>query len=115
VAGAAITFLKFFFDENFVIPNPMVPSSDGLSLVPYTGSDAGQMTVLGELHKLASNVSFGHGIHPGIHWRASTYASILLGEALAIAMLQDRISCYHEKFSVTFTKLDGHKVTISNL
>jgi len=34
VGGAAITLLKFFFDENYVIPNPMVPSSDGLSLVP---------------------------------------------------------------------------------
>jgi len=114
VAGAGITFLKFFFDENFVIPNPMVPTSDGLSLVPYTGPDAGQITVGGELNKLASNVSFGHGIHPGIHWRYSTYASILLGEAMAISMLQDRAQLYNEKFSITFTKLDGNKVTISN-
>jgi hypothetical protein len=115
VAGAAITFLKFFFDENYVLPNPMVPSSDGLSLQPYTGPDAGQITVGGELAKLASNISFGHGVHAGIHWRASTYASILLGEAMAISMLQNRAQCYHEKFSVTFTKLDGTKATISNL
>ncbi|HKS76918.1 MAG TPA: vanadium-dependent haloperoxidase [Terriglobales bacterium] len=114
VGGAAITFLKFFFDENFVIPNPMVPTSDGLSLVPYTGSDAGQITVGGELNKLMSNVSFGHGIHAGIHWRKSTYNSNLLGEAMAIGMLQDRAKTYNEKFSVTFTKLDGNKVTISN-
>jgi len=114
VGGAAITFLKFFFDENFVIPNPMVPSSDGLSLQPYTGGDAGQITVGGELNKLMSNVSFGHGILPGIHWRASTYASNLLGEAMAIGMLQDRAKTYNEKFTVTFTKLDGNKVTISN-
>ena len=26
------------------IPHPVVPTSDGLSLVPYTGSDAGQLT-----------------------------------------------------------------------
>lgn len=114
VGGAAITLLKFFFDENFVIPNPMVPSSDGLSLQPYTGGDAGQITVGGELNKLMSNVSFGHGIHPGIHWRKSTYNSNLLGEAMAIGMLQDRAKTYNEKFSVTFTKLDGNKVTISN-
>ena len=114
VGGAAITFLKFFFDENYVIPNPLVPSNDGLSLEPYTGKDAGQITVGGELNKLASNVSFGHGIHPGIHWRASTYASNLLGEAMAIGMLQDKAKCYNEKFSVTFTKLDGNKVTITN-
>ncbi|HZQ67777.1 MAG TPA: vanadium-dependent haloperoxidase [Terriglobales bacterium] len=114
VGGAAITFLKFFFDENWVIPNPMVPSSDGLSLVPYTGPDADQITVGSELHKLMSNVSFGHGVHAGIHWRASTYASNLLGEAMAIGMLQDRAKTYNEKFTVTFTKLDGTKQTITN-
>ena len=40
VAGACITVLKFFFDGNFVIPNPMVATNDGLSLIPYTGADA---------------------------------------------------------------------------
>jgi hypothetical protein len=57
VAGACITVLKFFFDGNFVIPNPVVPSSDGLSLQPYTGGDAGQITVNGELNKIANNIS----------------------------------------------------------
>src|SRR4029077_10523547 len=41
VGGACITVLKFFFDGDFAIPNPVVPMSDGLSLVRYTGSDAG--------------------------------------------------------------------------
>src|SRR5256714_14396179 len=67
VAGACITVLKFFFDADFVIPNPVVPSNDGQTLLPYTGSDAGQITVGGELNKLANNVSFGHGVHAGIH------------------------------------------------
>ena len=34
VAGAAATVLKWFFDETFVIPNPKVPTSDGLGLMP---------------------------------------------------------------------------------
>lgn len=114
VAGACITFLKFFFDETYVIPNPQVPSSDGLSLGAYTGSDAGQITVGGELNKLARNVSFGHGVHAGIHWRSDTDWSMTLGEAMAISVLQDKAQCYNEKFSITFTKLDGNKVTISN-
>jgi len=114
VAGAGITFLKFFFDESYVIQNPMVPTSDGLALVPYTGGDAGQITVGGELNKLAHNVSFGHGIHAGIHWRQDSDVSIQLGEAFAISVLKDRAKTYHEKFSISFTKLDGHKVTISN-
>lgn len=114
VAGACITILKFFFDNNFVVPNPVVPSSDGLSLTPYTGSDAGQMTVAGELNKLANNVSFGHGIHAGIHWRTDTSSSIQLGEAVAISMLQDRAATYAEPFTISFQKIDGSTATISN-
>lgn len=114
VGGACITMLKFFFDETWVFPNPLVPSSDGTTLNDYTGGDAGQITVGGELNKLARNVSFGHGVHAGIHWRSDTDSSMLLGEALAISYLQDRAHCYNEKFSITFTKLDGNKVTISN-
>ena len=43
VGGACITLLKFFFDGDHLIPNPLVPTGDGLSLEPYTGSDAGQI------------------------------------------------------------------------
>ena len=114
VGGACITLLKFFFDGSHVWPSPMVPSSDGLSLAAYTGQDAGQITVNGELNKLAHNVSFGHGIHAGIHWRSDTETSLLLGEALALSFLQDRAQCYNEKFTVQLTKLDGSIATITN-
>lgn len=114
VGGACITLLKFFFDGNYVIPSPLVPTSDGLSLVPYTGSDAGEITVNGELNKLARNVTFGHGIHAGIHWRSDSEQSMLLGEALAISVLQDKAHCYNEKFTIQITKLDGTTATISN-
>jgi len=114
VAGACITVLKFFFDGNFVIPNPQVPSSDGTTLNDYAGSDAGQMTVNGELHKVADNVSFGHGIHAAIHWRSDTDTSVELGEAVALSVLQDRAHTYNEKFTVKLTKLDGTTATISN-
>ncbi len=114
VAGACITVLKFFFDGSFLVPNPQKPSSDGSTLIPYSGSDAGQLTVNGELHKIADNVSFGHGIHAGIHWRSDTDTSVELGEAVALAVLQDRAHTYNEKFTVTLTKLDGSTATISN-
>jgi hypothetical protein len=114
VAGACITVLKFFFDGNFVIPNPAVPTDDGLSLVPYTGSDAGQLTVNGELNKLGHNVSFGHGIHAGIHWRSDTDTSMLLGEAVALSYLRDKARTYNEPFTVQLTKFDGTTATISN-
>ena len=114
VGGACITVLKFFFDGNFVIPNPVVPADDGLSLDPYTGSDAGQLTVHGELNKLGHNVSFGHGIHSGIHWRSDTDISLKLGEAVALSILHDKAQTYNEKFSVQLTKFDGTTATISN-
>lgn len=114
VAGACITVLKFFFDNDFVIPNPVVPGNDGLSLLPYTGGDAGQLTVSGELNKLANNISFGHGTHSGIHWRSDTSSSIQFGEAVAISMLQDRATTYAEEFTVRLRKIDGTIATISN-
>jgi hypothetical protein len=111
VAGACITVLKFFFDGEATIPNPQIPSADGLTLVPYTGA---KLTVNGELHKLAHNISFGHGIHAGIHWRSDTDFSILLGEAVALNFLQDQAWTYKEDFAVRLTKLDGKPVTIKN-
>jgi len=114
VGGACLTVLKFFFDGDFVIPDPVVPSTDGLSLQPYTGSDAGQLTVNGELNKLGHNVSFGHGTHAGIHWRSDTDTSLLLGEACALSFLNEKAKTYNEPFSVTLQKFDGTTATITN-
>ena len=114
VAGACITVLKFFFDGGFLIPNPLVSSSDGQTVSRYTGPDAGSLTVNGELHKLAHNISFGHGIHAGIHWRSDTETSIQLGEAVALSYLRDRAHTYNEQFSVSLIKVDGTIATITN-
>jgi membrane-associated phospholipid phosphatase len=111
-AGAAITILKWFFDETFVIPNPLVPTSDGTGVMPYTGSDAGQMTVGGELNKLASNVGFGR-VDAGIHWRQDIVQGMLLGEAVAISLLKDQGHLYNENYNgFTFTKFDGTQITV---
>lgn len=114
VGGACATILKFIFNESFVIPHPMVPSDDGTSLLPYTGSDAGEITVGGEINKLAHNVSFAHGIHSGIHWRSDSDQSLILGETYAISVLQDYAKSYAEPFTISFTKFDGTTATISN-
>jgi hypothetical protein len=118
VAGACITVLKFFLDcdqpfAGLSVP-VLEPAPDGLSLVPYKGVDKSAMTVNGELHKLAHNISFGHGIHAGIHWRSDTDWSIILGEAVALKYLQDQAYGYNEKISIKLRKLDGSLQTISN-
>lgn len=111
VGGACITVLKFFFDGNFVIPNPVEASHSGTKLTPYVGPP---LTVQGELNKLGHNITFGHGIHPGIHYRSDSDSSLLLGEAVALSILQDKASACNEKLSVTITKFDGTTATISN-
>jgi hypothetical protein len=101
--------LKFFFDGELKIPNPKVPAPDGLSLMPYTNPDRNQMTVNGELHKLAHNISFGHGILAGIHWRSDTDYSLLLGEEVAIRFLEDQKWTYtpdNENFEIKIRKMD---------
>ena len=72
------------------------------------------MTVNGELSKLAWNVTFGHGIHAGIHFRSSSYWSMLLGEQVGISILTDRANSYAEPFNIQITKFDGTTATITN-
>lgn len=116
VGGACITVLKFFYDGNAPINQPMAPASDGLSVVPYsyTNADKDAMTVNGELNKLAHNITYGHGLHAGIHWRSDSDDSMLLGEAIAISVLQDLAKTYKESFQITINKLDGSIATITN-
>ena len=111
VGGACITVLKFFFDGNFVIPNPMVANTAGTALLPYAGTP---LTVNGELNKLGHNVTFGHGLHAGIHYRSDSDESLMLGEAIALSILQDKAATYNEPFSVNITKFDGTIATVSN-
>jgi hypothetical protein len=111
IAGACVTVLKAFFSESFVLPSPVVASDDGQSLLPYTGADAGQITVGGELNKLADNVALGRNM-AAVHWRSDAALSLLLGEALAISVLRDQRHIYNEPFDgFTFTKFDGTTIT----
>jgi len=112
IAGACVTALKAFFDDTFVLPSPIVASDDGQTLVPYTGADAGQITVGGELNKLASNVALGRDM-AGVHWRSDAKEALLLGEAVTISILRDQRSTYNEPFDgFTFTKFDGRTITV---
>ena len=122
VGGACITLLKFFFDGSQKIRpllthagrDVVLPSTDGLSLDTYTGADRDNLDINGELNKLAYNISFGHGIHVGIHFRSSSYWSILLGEQIALSVLRDRARSYNEPFAISITKFDGTTATITN-
>ena len=116
VAGACVTILKSWFNESTLLVDigldPLEPSDDGLSLVPYTGSDAGSLTVGGELNKIASNVALGRNT-AGVHWRSDATESHKLGEQITIGILRDHRACYNEVFSgFSLTKFDGTTITV---
>src|SRR5262249_23312951 len=118
IAGACATILKAAFDGSTpfsALTNGRIEmaSEDGRSLVPYTGSDASQITVNGEIDKLASNIGLGRDF-AGIHWRSDYVAGLILGEAVAISILGDQSNLYAgEDFTgFTITRLDGRTITV---
>jgi hypothetical protein len=115
VAGACVTILKAWFEESTKLADlgvaPVQPSGDGLSLVVYAGNDAGELTIGGELNKIAANVALGRNI-AGVHWRSDATESLKLGESIAIEILKEARSCYNEDFDgFSLTKFDGTVVT----
>ncbi len=116
VAGACVTILKAWFKESTKLVDiglsPVEPIVDGSNLVAYADADAGDLTVGGELNKLASNVALGRNT-AGVHWRSDGTESMKLGEQLAIGILQDQKACYNETFGgFSLTKFDGTQVTV---
>lgn len=104
IAGACCTVLKALFDEGFPIDRPVLARPDGLSLAPYTGPE---LTVGGELDKLASNLSYGRNA-AGIHWRSDAEAGLRLGEAVALQVLRETEGCVPEgPLRGSFTNFDG--------
>ena len=111
-SGAMATILKAFFDESTPIENPVQADATGTTLVAYTGADASQMTVGGELNKLAGNIAiFRNGA--GVHWRSDYTESLLLGESIAIGLLQEMSLGFNEDDAYfELTRFDGIKVRI---
>lgn len=109
VAGACTTILKALFDESQPLPDIVVPGEDGTTLVPRP--DLG-LTVGGELNKLAVNVALGRSF-AGIHYRSDGIEGILLGEQVAIRLLQDLVETLPEDFAgYSFTGFRGKPITI---
>ncbi len=128
VAGACVTVLKAWFAERtplkaYLAANPkhspfkgMAPPEDPVALatpdatgvlVPYTGADADEITVEGELNKIACNVAMGRSMG-GVHWRSDNTRSLRLGEQVAAELLRSESVDYAER-----RKPDGSSPTWS--
>lgn len=137
VAGACVTALKAWFDEDAKLgallekaqqngsrkdpgelkgllqPGARINGENFCEPQPYCGSDADKITVGGELNKVASNVAFGRSMG-GVHWRSDNTRSLRIGEQIAIEILRKRTDEYAERpVSFTFRSFDGHMIQIT--
>jgi PAP2 superfamily len=109
VAGACVTILKAWFDESFVLPGPVLQAdAAGTALVPVASPP---LTVGGELNKLAANIAIARNA-AGVHWRSDYTESILLGEHIAIGILQEQRLTYNEDHHFSLTTFNGEAVRV---
>ncbi|HEV8581195.1 MAG TPA: hypothetical protein VGX68_19185 [Thermoanaerobaculia bacterium] len=84
-------------------------SPDGLSLQPWKGAD---LTVGGELDKLASNIALGRDF-AGMHWRTDSVEGLKLGEEVAIRILEELSFTGNELFSgFSLRRFDGRRISV---
>lgn len=92
-----------------------VAANNGKSLevVPVLNENGqlGKLTVEGELNKLASNISIGRN-WAGVHYFSDYYESILLGEQIAIGILEEQKLMFNENFSMSISKFNGETIRI---
>jgi hypothetical protein len=107
VAGACVTILKAWFKEKKPMPGTILEANhDGTRLKEYQGNDKNQISIHGELNKLAANVAIGRNM-AGVHYRSDYIESAKLGETVAIGILEEQKMSYSETPSYQFTKFDG--------
>ncbi len=118
IAGACITIIKAIFDDTILIKSKVAPvkpnPQDPTQLIELSGEGENQMTLGSELNKLAANISIGRNF-AGVHYRADGDLGMLLGEQVAIKVLQDHASCFTEQTFNGFelTKIDGTRIRIT--
>ncbi len=109
IAGACVTVLKAFFNENFMIPTPVVSNSEGTMLEHLPGA---VLRVGHELNKLASNLAMGRNF-AGIHWRSDGAEGLKLGEAVALGILSDlKVTCHEQFRGFRLNRFDGATVIV---
>ena len=70
-----------------------------------------ELTVEGELNKLASNISIGRD-WAGVHYFSDYIESLRMGEQIAIGILEEQKLTYGENFSMTVPLYDGGSIRI---
>ncbi len=108
IAGACATMLKLYYAEGAwsSLGMSVVHSLNGSSLDAYSG-DVSNMTIHGEINKLASNMSIGRNM-AGVHYRSDGDQGMILGEKIAIEYYKDLKTLSNESIGdITFIGFDG--------
>ena len=117
IAGANATILKLMYaDTNWSTMgnySDVLHSTDGSTRTTYTrGDDGANLTVHGELNKLAANIAIGRNI-AGVHYRIDGDEGMMLGQKVAIAYFKDYVSRQTEmRGDITIVGFDGVSVTV---
>jgi hypothetical protein len=98
MAGACATILRAAFDgavQFNTLPDGeiVMAQPDGGDAMDYPDPDKDQITINGEINKLASNIALGRDF-AGIHWRSDYEWGLKLGEAVALGVLRDQNNNY---------------------
>jgi len=108
IGGAMGTILKAFFDCTKTIA-AKGPNADGSALVDLGYS----LNVGDELDKLISNTGVFRNF-AGIHYRSDADEGSLIGEKIAIQILEEYVNRYRDKVLFTLKKRDGTTIQIKN-
>mgnify|MGYP001223897687 CR=1 FL=1 len=123
IAAACVTVMKAMFvlhDQNMdhlKWNGSVLHSINGETLVNFAGSTS-NLTIIGELNKLVSNVSFGRQ-WAGVHYTTDSECGIQIGEKYAERYLMDIAVEFYEKSNGMFKgwileKFDGTIVKITH-
>lgn len=109
IAGACATIIKLYIADGAFSSLGLTPSEslDGVNITTYSGADASEMTIHGELNKIASNISIGRNFC-GVHYRSDGDEGMKLGEKVAIQWFKDLKKQQNEEIGeVSLVKFDG--------
>jgi len=117
IAGAWATVLKALFNEFFTLTDAddpvLEPEASGATLIPYAGPGGPtlSLTLRDEVNKLASNVAFGRN-WAGVHYRSDNIEGLLIGEYVAVGILQEQARSFNPDHFFELTLFSGTRIRI---
>ena len=102
------------FSERMKLRNVYVPPADPwASKLDISGVwRPVDLTIEGELNKLAANISIGRNM-AGVHFYTDYYDSLRMGERVAVGILQEQMATYNDPCSMRLPTFDNDRVVIS--